>query len=334
MPEENKRKLVLGPPYDGGYVWLLNKDIMGHDHGGHYDGSHPYYQTLYGPDHSEMAPYTASLSVLYDDIFITPADIGLPDPRSFSDGQDYYNPLIGTHHNWTEFHAARGDLGRLAEEDLQDPDIVALLPNEKWARKQVLDRVNYVAMLSRRENAKLMVGSKARAILDIKARKAERVAEQTPLAFEGDEKVKILNKYFDFVCFHFVAPRYDDLVALKQNEEVKAYAWEFHKTMNSVAEDPDPYQSFMRLMATAQNKASIAKQVQGGFAASGRICTWLGLIPLVGSAASGVGALTDAAGKTAEILAGRQSWYLLGPKMSEVLLHDRMNQIETFGGGG
>jgi len=334
MPEKNKRKLVLGPPYDGGYVWLLNKDLMRHDHGGHYDGSHPYYQTLYGPDHSEMAPRAASLSVLYDDIFIAAADIGLPDRKSFSDGQDYFNPLIGTHHNWTEFHAAREDLNRLAEEDLQDPDIVALLPNEEWPRKLLLDRINYVAMLSRRENAKLVVGSTERAILDIKARKVKHVAEQTPLAFERDEKIKILDRYFDFACFHFVAPRYDDLVALKQNEEVKTYAREFHKTMDSVAEDPDPYQSFMRLMASAQNKANIAKQVQGGFAASGRICTWFGLIPLVGSATSAVGVGTDVADKTAESLAERQSWYLLGPKMSEVLLQDRMNQTETRDGEG
>jgi hypothetical protein len=321
-----KRNLVLGPPYDGGYVWLLNKDLMRHDHGGQYDGSHPYYQTLYGPDHAEMAPRAASLSILYDDIFVAAADIGLPDRDSFMDGQDYYNPLIGTHHSWTEFHATRDALAELAEEDLQDPRIVELLPPDDWPRELMLDRINYVAMLSRRENAKLMVGPTARAILDIKASKAAQATQEPPLAFEDGKKVAILDKYFDFACFHFVAPHYDDLVALRQNEEVKAYATEFHQRMDTVVDDPDPYQSFVRLMASAQMNRSIAKQVQGGFATSGRICTWIGLIPIVGSAASAVGAGTDASGKTAELLANRQSWYLLGPKMSEVLLEERMSR--------
>lgn len=326
LGKKEKRRIVLAPPYDGGYLWLLNKDVMTwHDSGGYYDGSHSYYRTLYGRDHPNIASHVASLSILYDDVFLAPADIGLPDQDSYATGSDYYNPLIGLHHNWSEYHKMRDTLEELSEEDIQNPEITALLPVEdEWSRKFLLMRLNYQSILAQQYNAKLMCGPEIRRILDIKIAKAERRTKQDPIILEDVTKIGIIDKYFDFACFHFSTPHYDDLVALKQNKDVQNYADEFHNVMDGVASNPDPYGSFIKLMNTARERTNFARQAQGGLAASGRLCTWVGLIPIAGTVAGALGADIDLATGGSQILEKRNSWFLLGPKMSEVLIEERM----------
>src|ERR1039458_6255097 len=101
------KKIVLGFPYDGALFWLLS--TMGHHNqkGQPYSGGHPYYERLYGPRHFKIAPKAASLCVLYDEVITAPADVGLPEYRSYETGDGYFNPHLGLRTNWSDFRTAR-----------------------------------------------------------------------------------------------------------------------------------------------------------------------------------------------------------------------------------
>ena len=70
----------------------------------------------------------------------------------------------------------------------------------------------------------------------------------------------------------------------------------------------------------------IARQVAGGLSTAGSALGALGFIPFVGSAASIMGLGTDAGARTAEKVAEKKSWYLIGAKMQEVVIHDLLKR--------
>lgn len=321
-----RRRIVLGHPFDGAFIWFINKDLMRHDDGGgFYNGSHSYYQTLYGEKHGIIAPKIVSLSILYDDIFIASADIGLPDSNSFLHGDDYFNPLIGLHHSWGEYRRHQNTLDELVSEDLHDPNIYRLLPKgEQWRQKLIMERINLQIILALQHDAKILAGPVARQIIDIKIHKASQSNLTIPVELEELRKVNVLDKYFDFACFEFKAPRYDDLVALKQDHLVQEYSKHFNKIMDDILISENPYDSFVKLMNKSMIRKDLAKNIRSGFSGSGRFCTWVGLIPIAGNIASAFGAGSDVGTQAAIKAELHNAWYLLGPRMSEVILDSRL----------
>jgi len=94
-------KIVLGFPYAGAFLWLLsaeehyNKSIKDS-----YDGSHPYYKTLFGKNHNSIIDETVSLTLLYDEIYLAPADTFLPDRVKYHIGDNPIKQDWGIYFNW------------------------------------------------------------------------------------------------------------------------------------------------------------------------------------------------------------------------------------------
>lgn len=95
------KKIVLGYPYEGAFYWLISaEDWRDSSIKSSYEGSHPYYRTLYGKNPGQFVDQTASICILYDDIYLAPADCYLPDNKKYLKGRKYHNKKIGLHTDW------------------------------------------------------------------------------------------------------------------------------------------------------------------------------------------------------------------------------------------
>src|SRR5947207_2189219 len=96
-----ENKIVLGFPYAGAFLWLLSaeqhyqKTIKEK-----YDGSHPYYVTLFGSKHNQIIDETVSLTLLFDEIYLAPVDTYLPDKEKYQIGEEYSNQEWGIYTSW------------------------------------------------------------------------------------------------------------------------------------------------------------------------------------------------------------------------------------------
>jgi len=319
---KEKRKIVLGPPYDGAYIWLINKDLMNHDHGSKYRGGHPYYKLLYGKNHDKYAAIAISLSLFYDEVLITPADFGLPERERYTSGDQYYNPLIGLNINLNERWKIYDELDNLSRKDYSNDDIRKILPDaKKDLQLQLLNRINYQFILAQKHNAKILAGSEVKKIFELKVKEEREKYSQSN--FEKIERIKIIDKYFELTCLEFKAFQYDDLIQLRNDSLIKSYSEDFNKILdNSVVSDPTA--SFLELAIESLNNRDFAKKVKKGFSISGRIATWGGLIPLIGSLASGVGITSNIGQNYANKEIRKESWFLLGPRISEIMVISKL----------
>src|SRR6185369_15801577 len=100
-------EIVLGYPYYNSLYWLFSSenqhfsDKSSHEGiKGKYNGGHPYYRTLYGKEPGKYVDETISYCLLYDKIYISPADEYLPDNQRMTKGQLYYNRESGVTTSW------------------------------------------------------------------------------------------------------------------------------------------------------------------------------------------------------------------------------------------
>lgn len=318
-----KHKIVLSYPYDGAFIWLLGKDQMRHNHGGRYRGGHSYYELLYGRYHYKVAPRAASLAILYDEIIIAPADVGLPDYKDYVSGSRYFNPLIGLYHDWEDYRINRDLLEEVSRRDLHDHEITQFLPKvDERGKKFILERVNLQIILARQHDAKILVGPLFKRIFDVKLGRERKSQSTQNIEIEKPQKISSVDRYFRIACFEFKDPQYEDLVALKEDKLVQKYAANFHKTMEQAVTTEKTYDTFMELIEKSMSHKEFYRKVRAVFSMGGRISTWSGWIPGWGIIASGVSIVKDIGQyyieKKGEI---PNSWYLLGPRMSEVILH-------------
>lgn len=325
MSKTEMRKVVLAYPYDGAFVWFINKDFMhSEETEGRYTGSHPYYRALYGPKHHLLAGKTASLSIFYDEVIIAQADIGLPDSNSYRKGRSYFNPLIGLYHNWDDYSDNSAMIDQLTEEDLHDPIIKQWIPQGNgWFKKLIMQRVNLQIYLAKHHNARILAGPEFQKIFDHKLKMAQMPLTVSMEAATETDKVKVIDKYFGVSCLELKMLRYDDLVLLRDDELVQQYAADFHAALDKAYVSPRPEEEFKLAIRRSITRKEMALKTKNKFSLGGRITTYAGLIPILGNIASGAGVATDIGAAAAETVEKKSSWYLLGPRISEVLLTDK-----------
>ena len=113
---KQKKKAILAPPYSGTLYAYFDDCMSIHSRGHREAMGHPYYKNLYRMYTEHTKDIALTLSVLYDQVIIPPADAAQPDKG------------LGFSINWDEF----SDLKKVWKEKLEiyKSDVICELPEK------------------------------------------------------------------------------------------------------------------------------------------------------------------------------------------------------------
>ncbi len=276
-------------PYEGAFLWFLGDE-------GARQFKSSYYETLYGPRAENAAVRAAALACLFPQIILAPADAKLPDSASYLSGREYYHPDLRLTMKYTGDHEWSDETQEVAKAAAANPEVTGLLT-----------QIAHVGSDRNKQHHFL-----CRLVIQ------NRLAMATSATLVGDSMFQRLSK----LVLNFAPGTREAFTAIRSSRAISGYAESFRKALITASSQANLDTALVQLMREAMDSADIAEQVAGGLETSGSALNLIGFIPLVGNIASIMGVGTDAASRTAEKVADKKSWYLIGAKMHEVALRD------------
>ena len=91
-------KILLSHPFSGAMYAFFESYIQGRDVT---DVKHPYYKVLYGKKHVYYRDIAMTLSLMFDRVYLSPADATLPDKESHSEDGSYFHKDTGIGTDWS-----------------------------------------------------------------------------------------------------------------------------------------------------------------------------------------------------------------------------------------
>ncbi|MCF0071926.1 hypothetical protein LZD49_15720 [Dyadobacter sp. CY261] len=321
----HNNKIVLGFPYSGALLWLLNAERQYNQSiKERYAGSHPYYATLYGDEHHKIVDETVSLTLMFDEIYLAPADVYLPDYEKFRDGQKYFNKDLGIVSSWDwSFHF--GSSEDSVAGILSDPLIESCLINIPVALRGQLvrDAINqlyicqkynlpifakpiYLQMCSRINE--LFIG-------------IENLQTKSPLPYQDAIKIA-----FQTSSLHFSISSLDEYYVLRQEKSVKRYGEAFRSHITELSNGNLDKISLYKAMVEAMNREAISNKISGSIDITSSLTSIASIIPIVGTATGIAGIGLDAASALSKKYSDHNRWWQFAAKISETLTRDRIEK--------
>jgi hypothetical protein len=149
--------------------------------------------------------------------------------------------------------------------------------------------------------------------------------DEAPLQSQP-QKVLLSSKLIKASGLAFTPSDLESFYDIRSSKKIMDYSEDFRAALRESAKFEDCEEKFLEMMHQAMETEEIATKAASGFQTAGSVSTALGFIPVVGTAASCVGALTDAAGRASSARADKASWFLLGPKMHEVAIRSHLGK--------
>ncbi len=324
-------KVVPGFPYEGALFWFFSgrKDDS-------YSGGHPYYVSLYGPDHQLLTSRATALSVLFDDIEFAGADAALPDYQTAITGRIYKHRDLRIRMSWeNNEHDYRVLSKRLLE--LKDVNSlvsqVSLFKDDKKLREHFLCRTILQLHLAKESNAILIGDTFYNLICE---RVLKYIGDELQLRSEASTKRWTLDPTtLDAFALSIPSASIDTFSSIRQSKEISDYAKGFRNALSLSMENGNAPNALLNLMREAMGKDEIRKKAAGAFQVAGTGANIGGLIPFAGAIASGIGIASDIASRALEKSSAKHQWYLLGPKIQEVAVKEllRNHNPQQDGGG-
>jgi len=294
------------------------------------DEQHPYYKTLYGPAPNRAVDEAASVCLLYDEVYLSPADVPLLDWQTHGTGNEYRNDDLGIYSDWKWIRdlAIRQEQAELASEDLTVSHILRRLPQQ--AQDQVL--LNTITQLEMRDRfgadmlaspSHLRLMDRLRVVLDL-----PRLPDKARVA----RLSSALAATFELASLRFELQGVDEFQDLRQDKAVRLYAERFAKAVETLPSGADPELAILQAMSDAMDSAKVAARTKEAMSIGATAGGAISLIPIVGSIAGAAGLGADAAGRTAAALEHRKQWWTLAPEVSKVLTAARIKaRLRTLG---
>ena len=318
-----ENRIVLGFPYAGAFQWLLsaeesfNKSIKDH-----YDGSHPYYKTLYGKNHNLIIDETVSLTLLFDEIYLSPVDSYLPDRDKYYIGEAYSNQEWGIYTNW-EWEREIEDLHRQISVLLSDAVVLQYLKKvPKVSRIQIVqEALNQIHISYKFDTAIFAIPS----YLKLCERINDIINSTSTLKTQSSIiPKKAFHKVFDISSLHFTINSLEEFALLKKDTNVRNYGESFRHYIKRLP-NGDLDESFLyEAMNEAINIDNIADKISGGLGLTSTITGVISLIPVVGTVTGLVGLGADVSSRIAHGQSDENKWWLLAPEISKKLSKKRI----------
>lgn len=322
-----KNRVVLGHPYEGAFYWLMSAENWRETSiKSPYQGSHPYYKTLYGSEPHRLIDITSSMALLYDEILLAPADCPLPDWRSNYSGSRYENKDIGIVSDW-EWRPKSAEFEehfKHVVHDIEKHHILGKVPQE--ARVQIIEGIITQLSIAHKFKADILANvqylqlcSRVQKITgQFKNARIPKSVERIPATMKAA---------FTLASLKFSLSGLDDFMALRLDKKIKSYSKSFRKVVEKLP-DTSPgteYELYKAMMDAIETK-EVASQISGGLNISAKACSYASLIPLIGTAAGLMGISADHSAQIVEKTTDKKNWWLLAPRISETLTRARLSR--------
>ena len=216
--------VILGHPYSGALYAYVADEMQGPEYS-HTRSANSYYRTLYGRGFAEYIELSLTFLLLYDQVWLAPADNPMP-PRAEESGYNVI-PQLGVYfvnEELPEAHRAFDERQRHIARYLEDRRLqyllsdVLKLPRSSW--HQILDSTIQEASLSAHKRLALLCSRGRRAVIQ------RLIAIDKPSLhplFPDPHTVNFVESYRSFTAMALRPHGLDDLMEVKFDRAVRAY---------------------------------------------------------------------------------------------------------------
>jgi hypothetical protein len=328
-----KNNIVPGYPYEGAFYWLLSaEDWRDSSIKSSYEGSHPYYKTLYGKRPGEFVDETASLCVMYEKIILAPADCYMPDYRTYLSGDRYDNQSLGVLSDWDW----------VPKDEEIEPILINLISSIR--KRNILSRVpdNAIRQIVRGVIVQLRIAVEYDADIIGNASyqhlcrlvQNELLNYQEVNVIDPDSTLSLdLKLAFSLAGLHFSLQNLDEFVALRESTTVRLYGKNFRRTIEELPISSSRERLLLQSMLDVMNSADLAEKIAGGLDIAGTGAGYLSLIPGIGTAVGIASLCGDHASRGLELWRKNRMWWMLGPEISKTFNIKRLeHRYKELGG--
>jgi hypothetical protein len=217
-------KIILAHPFSGA-IYSYFSDQMG---GGAANTevlarSHSYYRTLYGKNYASNVDLALCFLLMYDEVWIAPADNRWPD-SSIDPGNRAYIPELGLNADWDDFHkSTSGTDGRFVDNLLDEPRLQTVLrtmkiPQPYW--NILVQYALYEANLSARLRIPILCSPGRRALISVLI---DILEPSLHPQFTGKQEIQFVDIYRQHVGLALAPKSLDHLMKVKRNPAVRKY---------------------------------------------------------------------------------------------------------------
>ncbi|MET7906337.1 hypothetical protein ABZS86_34765 [Streptomyces sp. NPDC005355] len=284
--------------------------------------SHPYYRHLYGKvyDHLDVA---LACTVIFDELIIAAADALYPDSSYSGDYSKVTIPALGILADWNPVHAGQDSVGDITGDLAGDPVLSRILRKvPRQHREQVVRDVVIDLLLMREYDAPVISSRGRRAMLarlieldvlpGMRAAGGASVVEVESQA--AIDAVDDLASYVTVTGLTFKSPDVGALSGIKENRLVRNYAGEFQKVL-ALGGEGGRSSSLFESIERAWKSRELQGRIAGGFSATSRGLSLLGLVPVVGTFTEAAALGADAVAFAGERREQKNAWYEIGPQI-------------------
>jgi len=309
----NDNKVILGYPYNCAMYWMFSADNKGVDIYTTPQRGHSYYDILFGEKPSKYINELVSLSILYDEIIMAPAD----------------NPVnkysqLNINSEWEWFHK----VDRMEEEIsfiLEDEIINNYLNKfvDYYNKRQIIVYSLAEIYLASKFNASIIMSSSHKMVLE----RIRVILKEEKIKFTNDNNKILfyLDKNFQTSSLNFSINNLDEFIELKNNKNILEYGTAFRHFIKDVSNETEYYTKMYKIM----EQPSLQKKVSGILTSLSFLLSFASLAPFgapypgIGSIAAGAGSLIlDKFGNKI----GVGSSKLLAPEISSTLSEVRIRK--------
>jgi hypothetical protein len=323
MTKTMPRKLVLGHPYHGALYWLASAESWRRTPlKSAPKETHPYYKTLYGRAPHAVVDETVSLCLLYEEIYLAPADCPLPDFQSKIKGGRYHHDDLGILSDW-DWERDRLGLDKMIKAIASDFTVQDHLKAIPPGSQEQIVRTAIVQLYIREIFGADLMASPSH------MRLCDRIAQLLGMAKPGPpsgtrQLVAGLKAAFDVSSLRFSIQNLNEFVALRQSKSLRQYGASFRNVIDALPSGEDVEYALYKAMTEAMNRSDIAGHVSGGLNITATLSGIASLIPVVGTIASAIGLGADGTSKLASRIQSQQKWWALAPEISAILTRQRI----------
>ena len=324
--KNNDFSIVLGYPYWNATYWLVSAENWRNAPlKSEYDGGHGYYQNLYRFNNLNVLDEVASLMLLYDEVYISPADCPLPDYSTYTNGSVYSNHNLGFYSSWDWIRNAREN-DELIKLIIRNIDL-RFLPNfstEQLNNLEIIltDIVTQIS-LAIEFNCSLLIGKEFEYIYKFAASFLDLTSVQEKInnASNVNESIKTIQTTTGFL---FNLNSFREFEELRGNKTVRNYATALRDNLSKFNKSDLDELSLLESMMNAINTSEISGKIGSGLNVTSKLLSFASLVPVVGTPA-GVGSLmTDFLNKKREDYS--PNWWSLFPEIEKALTKYRIEQ--------
>lgn len=330
----NRDTIVLAYPHSSAFYWLLSAELNNVNLKGDFTKTHPYYnmygnyfRTLFGKNPSKLIDEVVSLSMLYNNIYLSPWDIDMPKAHRWNlrFALKYEDKDFGVKFDWmwrANSEEYFSEIPKLLE-NKKIKKILAKLDIE--GQEQFLQDCITQIFIANQFKASIIGGIDTIVLLKLindilKIQQIKLHTELPKLEAWG------LNSTFQLSSLCLDIKKLDEYRILRSNKTILKYAQTFKKYLNTLpfgnTDDSILYNAMLEAIETEE----LASKISGGLDVTGTILNMVGLIPVVGTVTGIVGLAADAGEKGTDKIKENNSWWALAPEISKQLTKYRIEE--------